>query len=273
MRQCGTWPIGVCSWSFQREPPQVAEAMRRMGIEQVNLAVRSAMEDSGGGVLRTLQRQDWKVFCTMIDFPGEDYSTLASIRRTGGIAPDDAWPANRRLFQGAVKVSGELGAPCLMMHAGFIDHSNEAYVRTFYDRLRCLADMAAAEQITLLLETGQETAAELREFLERLDHPAVGVNFDPANMILYGKGDPLEALSILAPWIRHLHAKDALVTSQPGTWGTEVCWGDGQVGGERFLTALRQIGFDGVLAIEREAGNDREGDIRLAADRLEQFTG
>jgi sugar phosphate isomerase/epimerase len=125
----------------------------------------------------------------------------------------------------------------------------------------------------LLLETGQETAEELREFMEKLNHPAIGVNFDPANMILYDKGNPIDAVRVLAPWIKHIHIKDATRTTQPGTWGAEVPWGDGQVGTEAFLNVLKEIGFEGVLAIEREAGDDRFGDIKLAAERLLGFNG
>ena len=73
---------------------------------------------------------------------------------------------------------------------------------------------------------------------------------------------------MLAPWIKHIHIKDATRTTKPGTWGAEVPWGDGQVGTEAFLNVLKEIGFEGVLAIEREAGDDRFGDIKLAAERL-----
>jgi len=137
--------------------------------------------------------------------------------------------------------------------------------------MRHLADAAAEKQITLLMETGQESSQELREFLQELNHPFVGVNFDPANMILYNKDEPAEAVRVLAPWIRHIHIKDAIRTKQPGTWGMEVPWGEGQVGGDSFLKALQEIDYQGTLAIEREAGDDRFGDIRLGVERLSRF--
>ena len=115
-------------------------------------------------------------------------------------------------------------------------------------------------------ETGQETAADLAKFLPTV--PGAGVNFDPANMILYGKGSPVEAVRTLAPWIKHVHLKDAVVTKKPGTWGTEVPWGDGEVDAPRFLAELEAAGYKGNFAIEREGGNDRPGDIALAAKRL-----
>jgi sugar phosphate isomerase/epimerase len=87
-------------------------------------------------------------------------------------------------------------------------------------------------------------------------------------MVLYDKGDPIEAVQVLGPWIRHVHIKDAIRTRQPGTWGREVPWGDGDVGPAEFVKALADAGFSGALAVEREAGDDRLGDIALAVSRL-----
>ena len=266
--KCKDWPIGVCSWSLQTDVAGVAEAMNKIGIEHVHLAVRGALGAEGDDYLAAVQKQNWTVSATMIDFPQEDYSTLDSIKVTGGVVPDEYWEQNRKLFQGAAELTVKLGVQYLSMHAGFIDESDPAYTKKFYDRIRYLADVAGENDIVLLLETGQETAQELRHFLEELNHPAVGVNFDPANMILYDKGDPIEAVQVLAPWVKHIHIKDAIRTQQPGTWGAEVPWGDGQVQPEAFLNALKDIEFEGALAIEREAGDDRFGDVKLAAGRL-----
>jgi sugar phosphate isomerase/epimerase len=215
---------------------------------------------------------DWTVTSTMVGFPQEDYSTLESIRKTGGIMPDDCWEQNRALVLDAIKVTAELGAPYLSTHAGFIDHNDADGYARFCTRIRELADAAQASGITLLMETGQETAADLRRCLEDLNHNALGVNFDPANMILYGKGNPVDAVRVLGPWIRHVHIKDAVASSQPEAWGQEVPWGDGDVRCEAFLAALAEVGYDGALAVEREAGKDRVPDIALAVTRLREVT-
>jgi sugar phosphate isomerase/epimerase len=246
----------------------VAQAMQELNLEHVNLGVRAAVEDSSGAVLEAMKAQSWTITSTMIDFPQEDYSTLDSIKVTGGVVPDDCWEQNRELFVGAARVTAELGVKYLAMHAGFVDESDPAYAAKVHDRIRTLADAARDNGLILLLETGQETAEELKAFLEKLNHEAVGVNFDPANMILYDKGDPIEAVRVLSPWIRHLHVKDAIRTKEPGTWGAEVPWGDGEVGTDRFLAVLDEVGFAGAMAIEREAGDNRVGDIKLAIDRL-----
>lgn len=266
--KCKNWPIGVCNWSLRTNVEGVADAMRQIGIDHVHLGVRPALEAKGKEFLAAVQRQKWTISATMIDFPQEDYSTLDSIKVTGGVGPDEYWEKNQELFLGAVDVTVSLGVKYLSMHAGFIDESDVAYAEKFYERIRCLADAAGENKIMLLLETGQETAEELRRFLEELDHPAVGVNFDPANMILYDKGNPIDAVKVLAPWVKHLHVKDATRTKKPGTWGAEVPWGNGEVQTEAFLKTLADVGFKGTLAIEREAGDNRFGDVKLAAERL-----
>jgi L-ribulose-5-phosphate 3-epimerase len=267
------WNIGVCSWSLQTNLDDVAAAMKRMGINHIHLAVGPALDDGGREYIAAIKRQNWTITCTMIAFEQEDYSTLDTIKVTGGIVPDDCWQSNKEIFSAAAEITRDLGVGYLSMHGGFIDHNDDEKYTTTCRRIKSLADIATDNGIMLLMETGQETATELSSFLKELDHPAIGINFDPANMILYDKGDPIEALKVLAPWIRHVHIKDANRTTAPGTWGTEEVWGTGQVGDQAFLAALKEIEYDGTLAIEREAGDNRKGDIKIAIDKLCTFTG
>ena len=92
----------------------------------------------------------------------------------------------------------------------------------------------------------------------------MGVNFDPANLILYDKGQPLDALRTLAPWLKQCHIKDAKRTRTPGTWGEEVPVGTGEVDWPAFFQQLQQLQFTGFCCIEREAGSQRVADIRTA---------
>ena len=149
---------------------------------------------------------------------GEDYSTLESIRLTGGIAPDATWAENLGNIQSEAALAATLGFKLVTFHAGFLP------LRRVRSGLRqngrtspYYRGLVRGRQLTLALETGQETAAALRQLLLRLDRPNVGVNFDPANMILYGKGNPIEALGVLGPWIRQVHIKDATRARTPGT--------------------------------------------------------
>jgi sugar phosphate isomerase/epimerase len=121
------------------------------------------------------------------------------------------------------------------------------------------------------LETGQEAAPVLAELLESLARPNVTVNFDPANMLLYDKGDPVAALKLLGRWLGQVHIKDARRTRVTGTWGEEVPAGTGEVNWQEFLQTLNRSGFHGDLVIEREAGNQRVADIRTARDMVERL--
>jgi len=272
MTTCGKWPVGICSWSLQQDIEQIVGSLQELTLDHIHLAVGPALESDGQRYLDVIRAQTWTVSATMIGFDQEDYSTLESIKATGGIGPDEHWAQNRDIVCRAIDLTAELGVKYLAFHAGFIDHTQPALVKTFYERMKILADAAAEKQIMLLMETGQETAEELVQFLKEINHPALGVNFDPANMILYDKGDPIEALRTLGPWIKHLHVKDATRTQTPGAWGVEVPWGQGEVPHETFLNTLKEIDYAGTLAIEREAGDDRLGDIRLAVEALSRYT-
>ena len=131
-------------------------------------------------------------------------------------------------------------------------------------RLREIADIFAAHGVRVAFETGQESAETLVGVLDELCRPGVGVNFDPANMILYGMGEPVAAVRRLAPWVRQIHVKDATPTLQPGTWGAEVPGGTGAVDWTSFFEFARAF-LPGVgLVIEREAGENRVADVQAA---------
>jgi len=266
------WNIGVCSWSLQAGVDEVAEAMKDIGIDHVHLAVGPAIGQDGVKYLEAVKKQDWTVSSTMIGFDQEDYTTLDTIKVSGGVVPDDCWEKNKAAFEAAAKITKDLGVKYLSTHAGFIDHTDAEKYKVMCGRIKCLADISAENGLMLLMETGQETAEDLAGFMNEIAHPAVGINFDPANMILYDKGNPIEAVKILAAWIRHVHIKDAIKTEIPGQWGAEVPWGEGQVGSDNFLKALESIGYQGTIAIEREAGNQRKTDIALAAERLRKVS-
>ncbi|MFZ4576545.1 MAG: sugar phosphate isomerase/epimerase family protein, partial [Phycisphaerales bacterium] len=101
----------------------------------------------------------------------------------------------------------------------------------------------------------------------------VGVNFDPANMILYGMGDPVESLRALMPHVMQVHLKDATPSATPGQWGAEVPLGAGAVDWSSFFATLRAAGYAGDLCIEREAGEQRIEDIRTALALASRFVG
>lgn len=272
--------LGVCSWSFRLPLDGVAAEMKKMGLKRIHLALQPFLEGEsrhgaaeGAGAWEKVKERfasgEWVLSATMIGFPQEDYTTLGSIMKTGGVVPDDVWESNKKIVKAGAKLSAELKSPMLTLHAG-TPAADAASKQKFADRVKFVVDTCGEAGVGVAFETGQETAEELAEFLQKM--PGVGVNFDPANMILYDKGDPVAAVKILAPWIRHIHIKDAKRTTKPGEWGTEVPWGDGEVNPSAFFTALKDAGYTGAFAIEREAGDNRVADIALAATRYREIS-
>ncbi|MCR5751211.1 MAG: sugar phosphate isomerase/epimerase [Kiritimatiellae bacterium] len=270
--------IGVCSWSWLKPMSGVAEDMEAAGVKGIHLALGPFISPDGrhGGaegeealafVKAKIAKGEWNVMSTMIGMVGEDYSTLETIRATGGIVPDGTWETNRRIVTRGARLTQELGCHYMSTHAGFLDESNAQALSKFIERVRWMRDECRKYDVELILESGQETADDLYRFLDLV--PGVGINFDPANMVLYDKGRPMDALKLLYPRIRQVHVKDAFRTKVPGTWGEEVPWGEGEVGGRKFVAALEALGYKGNYVVEREAGSDRARDIRKAIKILE----
>jgi len=249
--------------------------LQQTGVSRVQLALDPLRNDPAGWrqTPQLLQQADLRIVSGMFGCVGEDYSTLESIRLSGGLAPDATWEQNWKNIQATAELAQQLKLSLVTFHAGFLPHEpGDPNYAKLKQRLAQTADVFQARGIALGLETGQETAAALAGFLRQLAKANVGVNFDPANMLLYDKGNPLEALRTLGPWIRQVHIKDATRTRTPGTWGAEVAAGTGEVDWPAFFTTLGQVGFHGDLCIEREAGEQRVADIRAARELVQRLS-
>jgi sugar phosphate isomerase/epimerase len=255
-------------------PAKLIQQLQAVGISRLQIALDPLRTQPGrwGKLFALAVKSGLRIGSGMFGAVGEDYTTLESIRRTGGVVPDATWDENWRNIQENAIIAARVDLKLVTFHAGFLPHDpNDPAFDKLLQRIRQIADLFAEKGIDLGLETGQETAATLRSFLKRLDRENVGVNFDPANMILYDKGDPIAALRELGPWLKQCHIKDAIKTKVPGTWGEEVVVGTGQVDWGAFFKTLEEVGFYGKLAIEREAGNQRVADIRAAREFIEKI--
>lgn len=262
--------LAVCSWSLQpADLPDLIAKLHATEISRVQLALDRLRESPGSWeyAAQRLRAAGISLVSGMFGCLGEDYSTLESIRLTGGLAPDATWEQNLQNIRATVQLAVQLELKLVTFHAGFLPEagSGPAFAK-MVERLACVADLFAERGLQLALETGQEAAPALAALLRKLDHPALGVNFDPANLILYGKDDPVAALHVLGPWIRQVHIKDARRTRVPGTWGEEVVVGSGDIDWRNFLATLKHIQFAGCFVIEREAGAQRGADIHAARE-------
>ncbi len=269
--------IGVCSWSLRpKDAADLAAKVRACGVGTVQLALDPIRDGRWpeGGAIAALKGAGIGLLSGMMVTAGEDYSTLDSIKRTGGVRPDGTWKQNLEAAKANATLAARLGLKLVTFHAGFLPHeAGDAERARMVERLREVADAFAAVGVSVALETGQESAETLVAVLRDLNRASIGVNFDPANMILYGMGEPVAALERLAPWVRQIHIKDALPTERRGEWGREVVVGTGAVRWERFFAVVERL-LPGVdLVIEREAGEGREGDVRAAAELIRRHTG
>ncbi len=269
--------LAVCSWSLQpANPEDLASKIKATGLRRVQVALDPLRDnpDVWGKTPEVLRKNGVEIVSGMFGCVGEDYSTLDSIRTTGGVAPDATWNKNRENIKATVALAGQLGLSLVTFHAGFLPHDSKdpAFVKML-GRLREIAGMFKAAGLQVGFETGQETAPALLHVLNELNAPNVVVNFDPANMLLYDKGNPIEALRVLGSRIAQVHIKDARRTKVPGTWGEEVVVGTGEVDWPAFFSTLESLKFTGNLAIEREAGNQRVADIQTARRLVERLAG
>ncbi|HKB41598.1 MAG TPA: sugar phosphate isomerase/epimerase family protein [Gemmataceae bacterium] len=254
--------IGVCSWSLQvASIPELRRLLDRLGVNVVQIACgdpHHAAWEEGDRLPEVARAAGFTLTGAMLGFPGEDYTTPQTIQKTGGFGNPATRAERLQRFAWALDRTLALGLHDLMLHAGFLPEPGDPDRKPFLDTLAKVADLAKAKGITIAFETGQETADLLRRTLDELKCPNLKVNFDPANMILYDKGDPLRAVEILGPDIRSVHVKDANRTTTPGTWGEEVPLGRGQANIRQFVQTLKKVGYRGPLCIEREVGDQEQ---------------
>jgi L-ribulose-5-phosphate 3-epimerase len=261
--------IGVCSWSLEvKSVPELRRLLDRLGINTVQIACGDPHHASwaeGDRFPTVANAAGFEMTGAMLGFPGEDYTTPRTIHDTGGFGDPTLRAERLQRLQWGLERTRALGLSDLTLHAGFIPPVGDADRKAFLQTLSRVNNYAVAQNVTIGLETGQETANLLRTTLDELQCPNLKVNFDPANMLLYDMGDPLEAVKILWPDIRSVHVKDAKRPTTPGTWGDEVPLGSGQVDIRRFIKTLQHVGYNGPLCIERGVGIQEQRFADVAA--------
>jgi len=163
-----------------------------------------------------------------------------------------------------------LGVKDMVTHVGFIpENPNDPEYRSLVSSLRYLVQHCRARGVNFLFETGQETPVTILRAIEDIGLDNIGVNLDPANLILYGKGNPVDALDVFGRYVRGVHAKDGLYPTSGRLLGREVPLGEGKVDFPRLVAGLKRLGYQGAMTIEREiSGPEQERDILMARDLL-----
>jgi len=250
------WPVGVFA-SIDAGLGVKLEVAHELGVPTIHLhaphrATRTPAQAER--FLGQLKQMGIRISVVFGGFEGESYADIPTVARTVGLVPPETRAERTQEMKEISDFARLLGVDAIALHVGFVPHDrNDPLYRDVVAVTREVCDHAQSNGQRLHLETGQETADALLQFIADVGRDNLFVNFDPANMILYGSGDPIEALRKVGRFVRSVHCKDATWAAQPGKeWGREVPFGEGDVDAERFLRTLAELGYDGPLTIERE---------------------
>jgi len=152
-----------------------------------------------------------------------------------------------------------VGAPAIITHLGFIpENPSDPVFHEVVIAVREIARQLQNSGLEFWFETGQETPVTMLRLIQAVDMPNLGINLDPANLILYGKANPIDALDVFGSYVRNIHAKDGLYPTDPMKLGQEVKVGQGRVRFPEFARRLNEIGFTGEFIIEREISGEQQ---------------
>jgi sugar phosphate isomerase/epimerase len=272
------WPIGVFA-SIDAGLGVRLDVARELGVHSIHLHTPHAgsrTPQRAAEFNKQLSDLDITISCVFAGFEGESYADIPTVNKTVGLVPKATRTARTAELKEIADFTRTLNVDVVGMHLGFVPHdAADPDYREIVELTREICDYCQRNRQALHLETGQEPVDVLIRFMDDVGRDNLFVNFDPANMILYGAGEPLPALEQLGSRVRSVHCKDATWSDRPGeTWGREVPLGEGDVDFAAFLNVLQRIGYDGPLTIEREIPQEpdrQKAEIGRAIELLERL--
>jgi len=192
-------------------------------------------------------------------------------QRTLGLVPPQYREMRVKNLCDGADFAHRIGLTDVATHMGFIPECPfDPNFEPLCDAIRTVAQHLKKNGQYLLFETGQETPVTMLRCFERVGMDNLGVNLDTANLILYGKANPVDALDVFGKYVRNLHAKDGFYPVNGHDLGEEVRLGDGKVDFPALFRKLKELGYDSYVTIEREiSGEQQDEDIRHAKVYLE----
>ncbi len=258
--------IGLMFWG-EKNPLLAVRGVKSLGLRcgQLGIAGHVPIDEVTPLWKAALAEEDFAITAVFAAYEGESYADIPTVRNTVGFIPRATRASREERTQKVIDLAAALGVPAFACHVGFVpdDRSDPDYVAV-REIVRRICDNTSRRRMTFALETGQENAHVMKAFIEDVGRENLRINFEPANLILYGTGDPIEALGVLAPWVSSVHVKDGSwpAPDKPGSLGSEMPLGQGAVGIDRFVARLKEIGYAGPLTIEREVSLEQAMDDR-----------
>ena len=256
------WPIGVFT-SVDAGLGVKLEVAHELGVPTIQLhapAQETRTQENADKFLAKISELGIQLTAVFGGFEGESYADIPTVSKTVGLVPPETRAARTQELKGIADFAKMLQCDVVGLHIGFVPHdTSDPLYNEVLEVTRDVCDHCKANGQNLHLETGQESAEGLLQFISDVDRDNLFINFDPANMILYGTGEPIDALKKVGRFVRSIHCKDAKWADNPGQeWGSEVPLGEGAVGMENYLRTLDELGYSGPLTIEREIAAEPE---------------
>ena len=256
------WPLGVFT-SVDAGLGLKLDVARELGLPTIQIhAPNRETRTAEQATALVAKLADFGISATAMfgGFEGESYADIPTVVRTVGLVPPETRAARLAEMKEISDFAKLMNIEVVALHLGFVpEETSDPGYAEIVELTRDLCDHVAGNSQRLHLETGQETAEGLLQFIADVARDNLRINFDPANMILYGAGEPIEALKQFGSLVSSVHCKDAKWAANPGKeWGEEVPLGQGDVGMEAYLRTLDEIGYTGPLTVEREIPQDPE---------------
>ena len=248
--QFGLHTCQLCSWESAQATREIAETVKA--------------ESSATGV---------RICAFWAGWPGPQVWNFKEGPTTLGLVPEEYRRERIDALKKWADFASWIGAPAIVTHCGFIpENMTDPAYPPVVDAIHEIAAYCNDLGLGFWFETGQETPVVILRTIERIGTPNLGVNLDPANLLLYGKGNPIDALDVFGQYVRNIHVKDAFCPTNGEYLGKEVPPGEGLVRFPEFIKKLKAIGFDGELIIEREIeGEQQIKDIRKTVEDLKRW--
>ena len=269
--------IGVCvMYSKIEDMPQKFKVLREQGFDNCQLLSwnTSAWTDENAEKLNALIKEyDVEISAFWCGWEGPCTWNFYEGHKTLGLVPAEYREMRIKNLCDGADFAHKLGVKNVVTHMGFIpENPNDPEFVPFCDAVKIVADHLKKNDQWLLFETGQETPVTMLRCFETAGADNLGVNLDTANVILYGKANPVDSLDVFGKYVRNLHAKDGKYPTNGHDLGVETAIGQGKVDFYGVIKGLHELGYDGYITIEREIeGEQQAKDILAAKEYLENI--
>lgn len=258
-----------------KDPDTAMEKVKSLGLPTCQAYVEEFEEGLAGKLVQALAKHGIEATSIVVGGPGKEVWDFYGGPLTIGLVPRETRAARVAHIKKASDFAKQVGVPAVQTHCGFIpENPNDPVYRETVEALTDVVGYCRKNGQNFRYETGQETPITLVRAMTDVGLDNQGVNFDLANLILYGKANPVDAIEILGPYVQGIHAKDGLWPTNPRELGQEVPIGKGKVDFPRIIARLKELQYPGAVTIEREiSGPKQMEDVRGAKEYLEKLIG